>query len=304
MLNDRLLGLLTPPVRAYIRYFPIAAGKRSFWFRIVDPYFAWRSHRFVASTVFGAKIAGTTRDIIQQYIYYFGVWEPNLTRWIQRRLRSGDTFIDVGANIGYFSLLASRLVGESGTVVAIEASPRTFSALQGNLTRNDARTVRAVNVAVSEHSGMAKVFYGHECNIGLTTILETPDFECECEVESAPLSSILRPDEVQNARVIKIDVEGAEWAVVAGMELILNSGRPDLEVVVEVNPESIARQGKCPEDLLEVFTRAGFHPFAIENDYSPLGYLPPYVEKRPVRIRGPIESSTDVVFSRQDAAEL
>jgi hypothetical protein len=51
------------------------------------------------------------------YIYYFGVWEPNITRWIVRRLASGDMFIDVGANVGYYSLLASKLVGESGSVV-------------------------------------------------------------------------------------------------------------------------------------------------------------------------------------------
>ena len=50
--------------------------------------------------MFGSKIAGNTNDIIPQYIYYFGLWEPHLTRWIQRRLAPGDTFIDVGANIG------------------------------------------------------------------------------------------------------------------------------------------------------------------------------------------------------------
>ena len=303
-LKDGVTGLSISLARAYIRYAPFAAGKRAFWTRIVDPYFAWCHHEFVALTVFGSQIAGNTRDILQQYIYYFGVWEPHLSRWIGQRLVPGDTFIDVGANIGYFSLLASKLVGESGRVVAIEASPEIFNALQGNLARNRARNVRAVNVAATDRKGWVRLFRGPDSNIGRTTIREECGFEFECEAEAAPLSAILQPEEVQNARLIKIDVEGAEWWVVAGMGPLLGSGRTDLEIVVEVQPGLLAQQGKRPEDLLGIFLNAGFCAYSLENDYSPLSYLPPYVEMRPVRIRSPIQCQTDVVFSRQDLSVL
>src|SRR5574341_861166 len=181
-MRERIRQLLTPPVRAYIRYAPFGTGKRAFWYRVVEPRFAWRPHRFVATTVFGSRIAGDTSDILQQYIYYFGVWEPHLTRWIGRRLSPGDAFIDVGANIGYFSLLASKLVGDSGTVVSIEASPRTFDLLQGNLARNRAHNIRAVNVVVSDRRGRVSLFRGPEDNICLTTALGDPRFPFECEV--------------------------------------------------------------------------------------------------------------------------
>jgi hypothetical protein len=92
-------------LRLYVRYFPISAGKRCLWSRVIDPYFAWNSHSFLASTLFGMKMKGDAKEILQQYIYYFGVWEPQITAWISRRLAPGDTFIDVGANIGYYSLL-------------------------------------------------------------------------------------------------------------------------------------------------------------------------------------------------------
>lgn len=62
-------------------------------------------------------------DFIQMYVYLFGMWEPDLVAFLRRRMRPGDTFIDVGAHIGYVSALASKLVGPRGTVVAIEASP-------------------------------------------------------------------------------------------------------------------------------------------------------------------------------------
>ena len=295
---------LTPPVRAYIRYVPFGTGKRAFWNRVVEPNFAWRPHRFVASTVFGSQIAGDTSDIIQQYVYYFGVWEPHLTRWIERRLRPGDTFIDVGANIGYFSLLASKLVGDSGAVVAIEASPKTFGLLQANLARNLAQNVRSVNVAASDRKGRVRLFRGPDDNIGLTTVFGDPSFPFESEVDTAPLSILLTPEEVQNARLIKIDVEGAEWSVVAGMGPLLCSGRHDLEIIVEVTPELLAQQGKRAEDLVRVFRDSGFQAYRLENDYSPQSYLPPLVEWKPERIRTPIQCQADVVFSRQDSERL
>jgi FkbM family methyltransferase len=271
---------------------------------VIDPYLAWQSYSFVATTVFGAKMAGNTMDIIQQYLYYFGVWEPRLTRWITQGLQPRDTFIDVGANIGYFSLLASSLVGEAGAVVAIEASPQTFVLLENNLARNHITNVRALNVAVSNRHGVAHVFRGHAWNIGQTTIVKDEDLRSECDVLTAPLGALLLPVESQNARVIKIDVEGAEWAVATGMVPLLRGSRADLEVIVEIDPVRLAKQGKCPGDVMKIFLEAGFHAYGIENDYSPLSYLRPIGDSRPIRLHRPPEQLTDVVFSRRDAGLL
>ena len=302
--SDRVKALLIPLARAYIRYFPIVAGKPSFWNRLVNPYLAWHSYKFQASTIFGSKMSGDTQDILQQYIYYFGVWESNLTHFITRRLAPGDTFIDVGANIGYFSLLASKIVGEAGRVVAIEASPRIFSALRSNINRNQTRNIRVVNMAVSHRKGFLKLYSGTEFNSGLTTTREERGLEFECEIEARPLDAILSKSELETARFIKIDVEGAEWDVVAGMGRLLRSGRSDLEVMVEVSPELLASQGKCPEDLLRIFSEAGFYAYTLENDYSPLSYLVPLTAKRPTRLCGPLQGVSDIVFSLQNSEHI
>jgi FkbM family methyltransferase len=220
-------------MRAYIRFAPFSAGKRWLWSRVMDPYFIWNSHRSVAKTIFGMRIKGDAKDIIQQYVYYFGIWEPHITSWIHSCLRPGDIFIDVGANIGYYSLLASRLVGAHGSVVAIEASPKTFLELQTNLTLNRIDNVRAVNVAASDFRGTLKVFRGHEYNTGLTTVFDREGFALECEVAAVPLSEIVQPKEMKRARVVKIDVEGAESSVIAGMGPIVTAGRPDLEIMTQ-----------------------------------------------------------------------
>jgi FkbM family methyltransferase len=257
----------------------------------MDPYFIWNSHPFVARTAFDMRIKGDAKDIIQQYIYYFGLWEPHITSWINSSLRPGDSFIDVGANIGYYSLLASRLVGEHGSVVAVEASPKTFLELQANLALNKIHNVRSVNLAASDCRGKLKIFRGHEHNTGLTTVLDNEGFELECEVTAAPLSEVVQPKEMKHARVVKIDVEGAELSVVAGMGPIIAAGRPDLEFVIEVNPAALARQGASPEGLLKPFFEAGYHPYEIDNDYSPLSYMPMPPVKRPRRIQSSIETN-------------
>ena len=306
--NDSLMRALIPVVRGYIRYVPIAAGKKSFWNTVVNPYFAWQSYEFEASTIFGSRVHGNTRELLQQYLYYFGVWEPHLTRWIRRRLASGDTFVDVGANVGHFTLLASKLVGDSGRVVAIEASGQTFEALVQNLSRNKVRNVRAIHAAASDLPGVVKVFRGPETHIGLSTIIEAEARKQGCELEgqvaAAPLLSLLNPEEIRTARLIKIDAEGAEWAVVAGMSSMLHSGRPDLEVTVEINPACLARQGRSADELVQIFSAAGFHPYLLENNYKAAGYIPPIEVRRPVRLRRPIEWTMDVVFSREDADAL
>jgi FkbM family methyltransferase len=305
--NRFLRRLLIPLARAYVRYAPVAAGKPSLWQRIVEPYFAWHSHEFVAPTVFGSKVAGNTKDVIQQYIYYFGVFEPNLTNWIRQRLSPGDTFIDVGANIGYFSLLASKLVGPSGAVVAVEASPTTFGDLARNLERNRATNVRAVNVAASDQRGTVKLFRGPEHNIGMTGLFDEQEgikMEFQCMVEAAPLAEILHAEELQKARLIKIDVEGAEWAVVGGMGRIFESGRPDLEIVVEIHPELLEVQGKRVGDLMDQFQRAGFYPYQLAKDFLIASHVRPTLPPRPQRLDAPIEEESDIVFSRVDAAHL
>src|SRR4051794_30460912 len=94
--NAQLRRVIVPLVRAYIRYFPLRSGKAFVWSLIVERYLAWYPRRFRARTSFGFALDGDSKDLIQQWVYYFGIWEPRLTTWIRRRLRRGDTFVDVG----------------------------------------------------------------------------------------------------------------------------------------------------------------------------------------------------------------
>jgi FkbM family methyltransferase len=300
---------MIPAVRGYLRYAPMALGKQTCWSVVLRHFLGLEppEWNFTVKTVFGGKVSANTRDTIGKYIYYFGVWEPNLTHWIRRHLRPGDVCIDVGANIGYFSLLASLLVGDSGKVVAVEALPAIFAVLENNLKLNQARNVRAVNCAAWDAEETISIYTQPKDLPGQTTVMPAWarqwSLKDKSQIPALPLSAILTPEEIKAARLIKIDVEGAESHVLEGMKALIPECRDDLEVIVEITPELLHAEGKSPRDILCFFENCGFHPYRLENDY----WLAPYIVRdpcRPARMNGDISVQTDVIFSRVDAEAL
>jgi FkbM family methyltransferase len=293
------------PLRAYIRYAPWAFGKELLWNRLIG-HLQWLESTIEPTaevrTIFDSAIVVDAHDMCGRFIYYFGTWEPNLTRWISERLEDGDVFVDVGANVGYFSLLASTLVG-SGHVVAVEPTPRAFDMLQESLRRGHVANVRAVNAAAWHEPSVLKMFSGQ--NLGMSSLMSDwaarwDNYE-SCDVPAARLSDILKPEEIRSARLVKIDVEGAEWHVIQGMVPLLENGREDLEVMIEVSPKFLAAEHHTGDELLAFFARYGYRPYLLENDYSPLAYFARSVPCSPRRITSMPAGceQADIIFSRQ-----
>ena len=133
---------------------------------LADTYLSRWPRSFETQTRLGSWMTGSTQDLLQRYIYVFGTWEPDITRWVAGRLRPGDGFVDVGANVGYYALLASKLVGAEGCVVAVEPLPESFVALKANLALNAAMNVRAVNMAASDRKQRLLLYGGAPGNSG------------------------------------------------------------------------------------------------------------------------------------------
>ena len=105
-------------------------------------------------------------EFVDRTIFCTGEWEPRETALISELLKPGDTFVDVGANIGYFTLLASRLVGATGKVIGIEANPRTFKLLEANVALNHCANVDLRHVAAGEAPGFATMVEREPGNAG------------------------------------------------------------------------------------------------------------------------------------------
>lgn len=222
----------------------------------------------------------------------FGVWEPSLTAFFSRRLIPGDIFVDVGSNIGYYALLASRLVGNAGRVFAFEACPAIYRDLIANLALNDAANVVPINVAVGSQEGISELYLGPKGNRGLTTLVPRDDFvRQEQTVPVMPLNKLLNDQDLRRVRMFKIDVEGSESAVLAPLAALIDHLTPEAEIALELWPNSTK--------ALEPFFDAGFNVFAVENRYDLRFYWRHHAEA-PRRIRSFPTSKVDVILSRRN----
>lgn len=294
-------------LRYYVRYAPRAWVPHAINERVHD-FYAFGDYTFITRTADGLHIAGDTRDIIQRYLYLYGCWEPNLRRWLSARLQPTDVFVDIGANIGYFSLLAASLVGPRGGVVSIEASPSIYRRLTDTIRLNGARNVRALHAAAADAPGRLRLFRAPAANLGASSIFADVGYEDEGEVDAYPLYQLLTAAEAKRARVIKIDVEGAEIAVVNGLLPLLASSRPDLEIIVEVGggPRGSPNAHQSAQTIMATLGAHGFHAYHIDNDYRPSAYIGARRYTAPVRVRSAnnVAAECDLIFSRRDTASL
>lgn len=258
---------MIPLVRALVRYGP-SDLRTAIWNYIGHTRLVGLPHRFTVDTEYG-QFSGDSSDMLSKYVYYFGRWEPEITHLIRQRLEPGRTFVDVGANLGWYTILAANAVGPTGRVVAIEASPANCLWLKENVKNNQLNNVRLVNEAVWSSQCFLPLFQGPPNHSGITTVV--PSFAerrrgCEMagQIHARPLSELLNSDEIATLRVLKIDVEGAEREVLVGLEPLLDSVPDDLEIFLELNPTEydVGR-------LLTPIRKRGFRVWTIPYQFRP-----------------------------------
>lgn len=189
--------------------------------------------------------------------YHSGDVERPVQDAIVDLLGEGDVFYDVGANVGFFSLLAARAVGSAGSVVAFEPVAANAQLVRSNARANGMDNVVCIETAVSDRSGRADLHVArHPGGATLAEAGAPPDLEATRSVRAVSLDDALQSGSVPQPDVIKIDVEGAEDLVLAGMSDLMAESRPAL--VVEVDG---------PSDV-DVDERAA----SIERDLESAGY--------------------------------
>jgi FkbM family methyltransferase len=253
-----------------------------------------------AKTYFGSTMLCDPRDLVQHIILHFGVWEPNTSAVVERILSPGDVCVDIGANVGYDTLLASKLVGPQGTVIAIEASPKIFDLLSRNIRENRGTgNIRLVQKAVSDGPGVSNLYSGPPGNRGRTTTLHTKGFTLETTVEALALDQILTTAERSRLRLIKLDIEGAEAPVLRRLLDTLDLYPDLLHLIVEVSPS---------EEWYDIFQRvraAGFAAYLIENSYSREWYIKRRHQLTPLLpIDNVPRAQSDILFTRRPVPSI
>jgi FkbM family methyltransferase len=195
-------------------------------------------------------------DYTQRRIYY-GCHEPLEMRAVKRLLRPGDVALDVGANVGLFTLLAADAVGSTGEVHAFEPVPATFAELNENVRINGFEQVRLTRAAVGAAPGETTLGLGEHPEGGSGGYM-TGGTGAPVEAPVVTLDGYVAqhlPD--APIRLLKVDVEGAEPDVLLGFRERLSVRPPDI-VVAEVSPETLGLHGHNAASLLEQLTGSGY----------------------------------------------
>jgi FkbM family methyltransferase len=219
-----------------------------------------------ARHISGYVITCDLHDAVQRSLFYLGTYEPRTSRLIQTNLDRGDTFIDVGANVGHYTFLAARQVGPSGSVHAIEASGETARALMSDVRNNGLEAFVSVHhVAAGAALGRATVRAGMDELSPIGTRYIAPDGEGE-EVAVVSVDELL-PD--SHPAVVKVDVEGADLQALQGMQRMIERARPRL-IVVEADDTMLARLGDSTAALTEYLCGLGYRGEPIHEEWHAL----------------------------------
>jgi len=220
-------------------------------------------------------------QIIDSQIYYSGTFEPLTEATIERLLDSGGYAIDVGANVGYLTMVMANRVGKTGRVIAFEPTPWAYHRLEDNLSLNDMPQAHAVQMGLSDRSEQQQ-----EMTIRSSYRLDGQSEGDRVLIDITTLDSYLESNRIDGLDFIKIDTDGMEYSILRGAKETLLQYKP--AVLFEVGPDALSRAGTSVENLLAWLRDIGYLFYAEKT-------LSPYKDLEDVISHLPKQTSINVV---------
>jgi FkbM family methyltransferase len=222
----------------------------------------------------------TQRMMLEQFTAS-SLYEPETSQFVVGTLRPGDTFVDVGAHVGYFGLLAATVVGPTGRVACVEPNAENFARLRHNVDLNGFTHVSTIAAAAADRDGTME-FHVNLDNDGGHALWDVGHHAfnansrispCVREVQVVQLDSVLAAEGLPTPRILKIDAEGAELHVLRGARGLLTND-PIPFVICEVNRFGLEEMGSSEAELRAYMVELGYevHIFVPgETSLYPLG---------------------------------
>jgi FkbM family methyltransferase len=230
-------------------------------------------------------------------LVYNGVWEPMETETFVSLLKKNMVVVDIGANVGYYTLLAARCVGSGGKVFAFEPEPKNYGLLCKNVMENGYTNIVTVPSAVSDRNGTSRLFLCPK-NSGAHNLSARWQEESSIEVNTVTLDQYFSNYE-GHIDVVKIDAEGVEELIFDGMSQLL-SRYPNLILFTELNPPV----GECsPERYLQKLSTRGFRILELrEQDQTIRAIDDDHLTEltQPLHDQGIIGAHADLICIRGD----
>lgn len=188
------------------------------------------------------------------------IHEKTETQIVREEIREGDVVLDIGAHIGYYTLIFAKLVGEKGRVYSFEPSPENFRLLTKNVEANNFQNVVCVNKIVSNKPGKVKLF-GSDSSTGNRLFGDSE--QSTIEIDSITLDEYFK-NGAEEIGFVKLDIQGAEPLALEGMSSIINKNKK-LTIMQEWWPNGIKRLGRSPDAHLKELAKSGFEIIEIDD---------------------------------------
>ena len=234
-----------------LRFYPI---------RQLERFFRLRSRKDLV-IIGGHKIYLDKEDSLRLSINQN--YEPIETRLVKERIKKGDRVLDIGANIGYFTLIFADLVGPEGKVYAFEPDPANLALLKKNLEINGFDNVVVVPLAVSDRMGRIP-FYLSPDNLGDHTVYPVGRDRKVIFVDSGRLDDYFK-DIDGKIDFIKMDIQGAEAKALEGMQNLLKNNSA-IKLLMEFYPFGIEKTGFQSGECLDRLLASGFDIYYVDMD--------------------------------------
>lgn len=217
--------------------------------------------------VFNTEIELDLSDWVQRMMY-LGCFESPETKLLLNYLQPGMTFVDVGANCGYFSYLAFSRLGHSGKVLAIEPDPVLFGELSATIRENHHSEITALNIGLGSQPGDLYLYIPPASFANRTPTMTHVDGWEKTLVPIRTLDDVLDKAQIQQVDVLKLDVEGFENEVLTGGMGALKAGRIR-SILCEFNSYWLSRNGTSSDQLWQTLLELGFRPEAPKPEFTP-----------------------------------
>lgn len=194
------------------------------------------------------------KSLIGRSIYLSGLWEPETTHFISMKMKAGMNVLDVGADIGYYTLLFAKLVGAKGNVYAFEPIPKAKQYLDKNVELNELKNVSTFGFALFDDAGMVCLedpFNKSKINPQKKRLSRN-----DIQVEMKVFDGLRSEESIGRVDFIKLDVEGAEMNILRGMRETIKKDRP--EIIIELHPSQLKDFGFSPSEFINFFSELGY----------------------------------------------
>lgn len=225
--------------------------------RLFFPYRLFRGVRKEHVSGNGIHFDLAIDDWIPENLFFLDEYEGEEIRFLESFIREGFVAIDIGANIGLYTLTAARLTGDSGEVIAFEPFTENFQSLQKNVSLNQLKNVRLEKLAIAdEMKNIALQYETKESNKGMVSAYGPPGNPAEICLATS-LDLYLEDHPVHRIDFIKIDIEGGEYPALMGMRKCLERFAPVL--LIEMNETLMSSTGFSTQEIYKLLHKLNYH---------------------------------------------